>query len=182
MFLSSFWARLLCNLLGYVFPAYMTFVAVTKEKQDRQLHAQWLTFWIVNSYFTLGEILADPLLSFLPLYFEIKIAFLVWLVLPRFRGGEKIYRQVIHPYLVKHESEIDEGLQNLQSKGVEQFGALKDAGFSKAMETVSSGQDNGLFKLGQQALVQGMMVAAVSSQPPSNRARGNSMATVVEID
>jgi hypothetical protein len=94
MFLSSFWARLICNFLGYLFPAYMTFVAVTKEKQDRQLHAQWLTFWIANSYFTVVEILADPLLGFLPLYFELKIAFLMWLVLPRFKGSEKIYRQV----------------------------------------------------------------------------------------
>lgn len=156
----------------------MTFVAVTKEKQDRQLHAQWLTFWIVNSYFTLGEILADQLLSFLPLYFEIKIALLMWIVLPRFRGGEKIYRQVIHPYLVQHESEIDEGLQNLQTKGVEQLGALKDAGISKAMESVS-GQD-ALLRMGQQAMLQGMMAAASQPAPPVEaRRRGASTAREV---
>jgi hypothetical protein len=141
----------------------MTFLAITKEKRNRQLHAEWLTFWIANSFFTVFELALDVLLSGIPLYFEIKIALLVWLVMPRFRGSQKIYRQVIHPYLIKHETEIDERLTNFQKHGVNQLTGLKDAGMAKAMETVTGNQD--FLNMGKNLMLQSLFATAAA--PPA---------------
>ena len=67
-----------------------------------------MTYWIVFAVFTLCEELTDLLLSFwFPLYYEGKILLLVWLLSPVTRGSTLLYRQLIHPMLVRREEEID---------------------------------------------------------------------------
>merc|ERR1739848_657887 len=57
----------------------------------------------------MGEELADLFISFwFPLYYELKILFLIWLLSPATRGATFLYRQVIHPNLARREEEIDE--------------------------------------------------------------------------
>ena len=46
---------------------------------------QWLSFWIIFLLFTVFESLSDVLLSWLPIYFELKFGFLCWLI---FCSGE----------------------------------------------------------------------------------------------
>ena len=169
MLLSNTWARLVCNFLAYLYPAYMTFKAV--KAGDKQVHAQWLTYWIANSYFTVLEIIGDSVLSGMPLYFEIKVALLVWLVTPRFRGAEKIYKQVIHPYLVKYETDIDSSINTIREQSVEQLGVLREAGL-KHMRAGSTD----FVKLGQQAVLNGLLSAATAPQngTPTRRRRANS--------
>jgi hypothetical protein len=171
MLLSNTWARLLCNFLAYLYPAYMTFKAV--KMGDKNAHAQWLTYWIANSYFTVAEIIGDHILSGLPLYFEIKVALLIWLVTPKFRGAEKIYLQVIHPYLVKYESDIDTSLNSLKEQGLEHIGTIKEAG----LKHIRAGS-NDFLKIGQQAVLNGLLSAAVQGNATENtttrRKRGNS--------
>ena len=156
MLLSSVWARLIGNFLAYLYPAYMTFKAV--QGRDKNVHAQWLTYWIVNSYFIVLEIIGDNILSGIPLYYEIKIALLIWLVTPRFRGSEKIYRQVIHPYLTKYETDIDKSINTLREQGAEGLGALREAGM-KQMQ--GGGVD--FLKIGQQAVLSGLLNAAATA-------------------
>ena len=68
-----------------------------------------MTYWIVFAVFTISEEISDLLLSFwLPLYYECKIALLVWLLSPATRGSTLIYRQVIHPALISREEDIDD--------------------------------------------------------------------------
>ena len=67
-----------------------------------------MTYWIVFAVFTIFEAITDLLLSFwFPLYYECKILLLVWLLSPVTRGSTFLYRQLIHPMLVKREEEID---------------------------------------------------------------------------
>lgn len=153
MLLSSTWARLLCNILAYLYPAYMTFKAIQGTEKDA--HGQWLTYWIVNSYFTVGEIVGDNVLAGIPLYYEVKVALLLWLVTPRFNGANKIYKHVIQPYLIRYEADIDESLNSIQQQGVEGLGALREAGL-KNMQ--AGGGD--LLKMGQQAMLTGLLSAA----------------------
>ena len=175
MLLSSTWARLVCNFLAYLYPAYMTFKAV--KFGDKQVHAQWLTYWIANSYFTVLEIIGDNVLSGLPLYFEIKVALLIWLVTPRFRGAEKIYTQVIHPYLIKYETDIDQGINTLKEQSVEQLEALKDVGL-KHMRAGSTD----FVKLGQQAVLNGLLTAAAPSSTGTRRRRNSQQNEPTEVD
>ena len=84
-----------------------------------------MTYWIVFAIVTITEEISDLLLSFwLPFYYEIKIIFLFWLLSPvtrsyhpeccspfiivSCRGSRLIYRQVIHPALLKREEDIDQ--------------------------------------------------------------------------
>ena len=176
MLLSNTWARLVCNFLAYLYPAYMTFKAV--KFGDKQVHAQWLTYWIANSYFTVLEIIGDNVLSGLPLYFEIKVALLIWLVTPRFRGAEKIYKQVIHPYLVKYETDIDQSLNTIKEQSTEQLSALRDAG----MRHMHAGS-NDFVKLGQQAMLNGLLNAATAPQASGPRRRkGSQQGDAPEVD
>ena len=66
-------SRPLCHFLGYVYPAYQTFKAVQSPNKDT--HAQWLTFWIVNTLvavvgdtFPVGCAYSDKIVF--PEYFE----------------------------------------------------------------------------------------------------------------
>jgi receptor expression-enhancing protein 1/2/3/4 len=56
---------------------------------------------------TVFELFGDRLISWLPLYYEAKIAFVIWLTLPQFRGAAMLYNRVVHGYLVRYESHID---------------------------------------------------------------------------
>jgi len=49
----------------------------------------------------------------LPLYFEAKIVFILWLTLPRFKGATYLYEQVVAPYLSEYENHIDQHLDNI---------------------------------------------------------------------
>ncbi len=88
------------------------------------LQAQWLTYWVVNSYFTVFEYFADIGLAWIPFYYEGKVAFLIWLVAPRFNGALKLYNRFINPYLEKYENDIDTSLIKVQEKGSTQFKEL----------------------------------------------------------
>ncbi len=67
--------------------------------------------------FVILELFADNLISWLPLYYEAKIAFVVWLTLPRFRGATILYDKVVHQYMLRYEPEIDAGIDRLVAAG-----------------------------------------------------------------
>ncbi len=57
--------------------------------------------------FTVFELFGDRLISWLPLYYEAKIAFVIWLTLPQFRGATILYNSVVQRYIVQYEPQID---------------------------------------------------------------------------
>jgi len=69
---------------------------------------------------------------------------LIWLVTPRFNGAEKIYKQVIHPYLVRYENEIDSSLSTIREQGAGKLDVLRDVGVrhlrSSSSEVIKMGQ------------------------------------------
>ena len=52
---------------------------------------QWLTYWVVYSFFTLLEHFRTVLLFWFPFYFSIKLGLLIWMMLPGQRGALWIY-------------------------------------------------------------------------------------------
>lgn len=116
-------SRVLCHVLGYVYPAYQTFKAV--QTNEEEAHTQWLTFWIVNTYFTVFELFSDYLFStVIPFYYVAKVALLLWLVLPQFMGAHLIYSKVIAPYMLRYEEDIDIGVERLQEKSGQAIGDI----------------------------------------------------------
>ncbi|CAE7926663.1 HVA22H, partial [Symbiodinium sp. KB8] len=63
-----------------------------------------------------------------PLYWEGKIAFVLWLTLPRFRGATYLYEQAVAPYITQYEGDIDKHLASLADSASAGVAKLKEAG------------------------------------------------------
>ncbi|VDO94713.1 unnamed protein product [Soboliphyme baturini] len=106
---SMFISRFLILTCGTLYPAYRSYKAV-KSKNVRE-YVKWMMYWIVFALFLCAESLGDIFLAFwFPLYYEMKILFVVWLLSPYTKGASLLYRKFIHPTLVRHEEEIDQYL------------------------------------------------------------------------
>jgi receptor expression-enhancing protein 5/6 len=98
----------LCNLTGFLYPAYKSFQAIeTKMKGDDQ---QWLVYWIMFGFFSVIESFSDFLLYWIPFYYAFKLAFLLWMMLPQTRGARVLYNAFLRDFLKKNESKIDAAL------------------------------------------------------------------------
>ncbi|XP_062995080.1 receptor expression-enhancing protein 4 isoform X2 [Elgaria multicarinata webbii] len=104
--------RAVILVFGMLYPAYASYKAV-KTKNIRE-YVRWMMYWIVFALFMATETIADTFISWFPFYYEIKMAFVVWLLSPYSRGASLLYRKFIHPTLSRREKEID--LLILQAK------------------------------------------------------------------
>jgi len=86
------------NVVGFGLPAYLSFRAIESPGHEDDL--QWLTYWVVFGWFTLMESVAlRVVLHYLPWYFPLKTAFIIWLQLPSTRGAQVFYHAVAKPVL-----------------------------------------------------------------------------------
>lgn len=119
--------RLITFGLGTLYPGYASYKALKFNDTPALLH--WLTYWIVSALFlTFTEIFLDLFLGFwFPFYYEIKIIFILWLIYPATRGSKFIYREFLHPMLIKCEVDIDEFVDTCTRDG---FSAVSDLGWT----------------------------------------------------
>ncbi|KAM7389653.1 hypothetical protein PAMP_023616 [Pampus punctatissimus] len=83
------------------------------------LPVKWMMYWIVFALFTTAETATDLLLSWFPFYFELKIAFVIWLLSPYTKGSSVLYRKFVHPTLSNKEKEIDEYIAQAKDRSYE---------------------------------------------------------------
>merc|ERR1711998_329329 len=81
--------------VGFVYPSYASYKALGSNTPDAS--AQWLTYWVVFSLFTVVEYVADWLISWIPMYYLAKLAFILWLQMPQTKGATLIYRTYVLP-------------------------------------------------------------------------------------
>lgn len=105
--------QLLTNLAGFVIPGYYSLGALFTDNKDDD--TQWLTYWVVFSFFTVIESFVNIVYWF-PFYFVFKFVFLLWLSLPMFRGADIIFRSFLAPTLSKY-FKSGSTSSNLRSKG-----------------------------------------------------------------
>ncbi|KAL2328938.1 hypothetical protein Fmac_022365 [Flemingia macrophylla] len=98
-------ARAACCSIGLALPVYSTFKAI--ENNDSFQQKRCLLYWAVYGSFSAAETFAEKLLSWIPLYYHLKLAFLVWLQLPTINGSKKLYSNHMRPFLLKHQARID---------------------------------------------------------------------------
>ncbi|PIA52544.1 hypothetical protein AQUCO_01000430v1 [Aquilegia coerulea] len=94
-----------CCSVGVVLPVYNTFKAIeTKDQYEQQ---KWLVYWAAYGSFSLAEVFTDKLLKWVPLYYHMKFAFLVWLQLPTVYGARHMYTRHLRPFLLRHQARLD---------------------------------------------------------------------------
>jgi len=100
--------RLVSYFMGFLYPCYMTFKAL--ETTDKEDDKQWLMYWMVFSIMNFMEVF-EFLFAWFPLFYELKLAFIVWLVVPQTKGALKMYSQFLQPFLQQHEADFDRYIQ-----------------------------------------------------------------------
>ena len=107
MILGHF-AQLICNAVGFVYPAYCSIHALESRSKDDD--TKWLTYWVVYSAFSTVEFFSDFMFSWFPLYWLAKIIFLVWSFSPLTNGSLVIYSRFIRPVFLRNYANIDKSL------------------------------------------------------------------------
>ncbi|KAK1794208.1 hypothetical protein P4O66_010725 [Electrophorus voltai] len=110
-------SRTVVLVFGNLYPAYYSYKAV-KTKNVKE-YVRWMMYWIVFSLYTVVETISDLTIAWFPLYYEIKIAFVIWLLSPYTRGASLIYRKILHPLLTSKEREIDDYIIQAKERSYE---------------------------------------------------------------
>ncbi|XP_059798354.1 receptor expression-enhancing protein 1 isoform X1 [Balaenoptera ricei] len=101
-------SRLVVLIFGTLYPAYSSYKAV--KSKDIKEYVKWMMYWIIFALFTTAETFTDIFLCWFPFYYELKIAFVAWLLSPYTKGSSLLYRKFVHPTLSSKEKEIDDCL------------------------------------------------------------------------
>ncbi|NXG17973.1 REEP4 protein, partial [Grallaria varia] len=80
---------------------------------------RWMMYWIVFALFMATETFTDLLISWFPFYYEVKMAFVLWLLSPYTRGASLLYRRLVHPTLTRKEKDIDTFLIRTRERSYE---------------------------------------------------------------
>ncbi|GAB2289373.1 HVA22-like protein e, variant 2 [Dionaea muscipula] len=104
--MSRFWLLLshLHSIAGPVvmllYPLYASVMAI--ESPSKVDDEQWLAYWILYSFITLLEMVLQPLLEWIPIWYWLKLLLMSWLVLPQFRGAAFIYEKFVREKIKKY--------------------------------------------------------------------------------
>ena len=118
-------------LVGVLCPTYLSLKALESPEEDDDKH--FLTYWVVYGLFTVFDIFTSFLINRIPFYYTLKLAFLIWMFMPNFKGSIYVYNYVIGPLFKKYESKFDKGVAKIIKKGEK----LAD----KAMDVLEENKD-----------------------------------------
>jgi len=102
-------------LVGVLCPTYLSLKALESPEENDDKH--FLTYWVVYGLFTVFDLFTSFLINNIPFYYTFKLAFLIWMFMPNFKGSIYIYNLVIGPLFKKYEGKFDKGVEKIIKKG-----------------------------------------------------------------
>lgn len=96
---------ILTVVLTVAYPAYRSIKALESKGDDDD--KIWLTYWCVFGIFSLLDEFGGIILSLIPFYFYIKLAFFIWMMHPSTQGSTIVYNSVLKPLLEKNKDKIE---------------------------------------------------------------------------
>ncbi|XP_070668556.1 putative HVA22-like protein g [Malus domestica] len=111
--------------LGYAYPAYECYKTVEKNKPEIEQLRFWCQYWILVAVLTVCERVGYAFVSWVPMYSEAKLLFVIYLWFPKTKGTSYVYDSFFRPYLAKHENEIDRNLLELRTRAGDMYVAAQ---------------------------------------------------------
>ena len=102
-------------LVGVLCPTYLSLKALDSPEEDDDKH--FLTYWVVYGLFSVFDVFTSFLINKIPFYYTFKLAFLIWMFMPNFKGSIYVYNIVIGPLFRKYEGKFDKGVEKIIKKG-----------------------------------------------------------------
>eukprot|EP01084_Bolivina_argentea_P004210 8008_1 len=93
--------RLISNLAGFVYPAYMSVGVIERSSSNKNASTQWLTYWVIYALFTVLEVFRNFLPHF---WYSMKLGILVWAMLPQTQGAAFIYSNFLKDFISSTET------------------------------------------------------------------------------
>merc|ERR1712048_720886 len=155
--LVGFAAQIICNFIGFLYPAYESIKAI--ESQSKLDDTKWLTYWVVYSSFIVVEFFSDYLLFWIPFYYVLKCALLLYCMLPQYNGSQTIYNLCLRPLFLEHQAKIDQALAKTKEMGP----SLADQVVDEAKDLGSELKDSDTAKLAKEKAAERVMDELVNS-------------------
>ena len=116
-----------CNLVGFVYPCYMSFKCIEHKKNEGAQH--WLT------YLSVFEVFVGFIMAWVPYYYTLKLLFLIFCFHPDYKGSSRVYSLFLRPLLVRYEAQVDSSVALAREK-VERASELAKNSVSGAIDDV----------------------------------------------
>ncbi len=117
--LGDFLTRSLMLFLGYAYPAFECYKVVEKNKVEIEQLRFWCQYWIIVAMLTVMERFGDVFISWLPMYGEMKVGFILYLWSSKTKGTSYVYQTLLRPYVAMYEKDIDQGLMELRARAMD---------------------------------------------------------------
>jgi len=128
------------DIIAYLYPALASWRAIKQPSPDNR--RQWLTYWVIFGMCSLCEKFLHFLVSWIPLYFFIRLGFLIWCYHPKTLGASVVYGATRPHLLQLLPASTAAPSTKAKAGGAKKSGGAGEAAPAPSASTVSAGTLN----------------------------------------